>query len=103
MASSWRSWARPGPPDEIRAAVAFASFENMQKMEAGRTFWSSRRMLPRDPNNPQSFKVRRGKVGGYRDDFTAPEIRRIEALVQAELDPVFGYGDAGQPAQAASA
>ena len=92
----------PGTPDEIRAAVEFASFENMQTMEAGRTFWS-RRMLPRDPNNPQSFKVRRGKVGGYRDDFTAPEIRRIEALVQAELDPVFGYGDASQPAQAASA
>ncbi len=93
----------PGTEDEIRAAVAFASFENMQKMEAGRTFWSSRRMLPRDPNNPQSFKVRRGKVGGYRDDFTAAESRRIDALVQAELDPVFGYGAAGQPAQAASA
>ncbi len=94
----------PGTPDEIRAAVEFASFENMQRMEARRTFWSSGgRMLPRDPNNPQSFKVRRGKVGGYRDDFTAAEVRRIEAVIQAELDPVFGYGDAGQPAQAASA
>jgi Sulfotransferase domain len=94
----------PGTQDEVRAAVEFASFENMQRLEARRTFWlSGGHMLPRDRNNPQSFKVRRGKVGGYRDDFTAAEIRRIEAAIQAELDPVFGYGDASQPAHAASA
>jgi Sulfotransferase domain len=93
----------PGTVDEVRDAVAFASFENMQRMEAKRTFWlSGGRMRAKDRGNPQSFKVRRGKVGGWRDDFTAAEIARIEALVEAELDPVFGYGQATPSARAAS-
>ncbi len=90
----------PGTADEIHDAVAFASFENMQRMEAKRTFWWSGRMRPRDRNNPQSFKVRRGKVGGWRDHFTDAEAGRIEALIDAELDPVFGYGTASAPARA---
>jgi hypothetical protein len=93
----------PGTPAEIAEAVAFASFENMQRMEQKRTFWlSGGRMVPKDRSNPQSFKVRRGKVGGWRDDFTDAEARRIEALIESELAPVFGYG-AGDPARAASA
>ncbi len=93
----------PGTADEVRAAVAFASFENMQRMEAKRTFWlSGGRMVPRDRNNPQSFKVRRGKVGGWRDDFSPAEIARIEALIEAELDPVFGYGAASAPVRASA-
>jgi hypothetical protein len=93
----------PGTADEIRDAVAFGSFENMQHLEARRAFWLSGRLRPRDRNDPQSFKVRRGKVGGWRDHFDAAEIARIEALIEAELDPVFGYGQAEPPARAASA
>ena len=92
----------PGTADEVHNAVAFGSFENMQRMEARRTLWLSGRMRPRDRGNPESFKVRRGKVGGWRDHFSAAEIARIEALIAAELDPVFGYGQA-PPARAASA
>ena len=44
----------PGEPDEIAEAVAFASFENMQRMEQRRTFWlSGGRMVARDRSNPQ--------------------------------------------------
>jgi hypothetical protein len=92
----------PGTAEEVHNAVAFGSFENMRQMEARRSFWLSGRMRPRDRDNPQSFKVRRGKVGGWRDHFGAAEIERIEALIEAELDPVFGYGQAA-PARAASA
>jgi len=94
----------PGTPAEIAEAVAFASFDNMRKMEQKRTFWlSGGRMVPKDRSNPQSFKVRRGKVGGWRDDFSAAEVGRIEALIESELAPVFGYGRSGEPARAASA
>jgi Sulfotransferase domain len=93
----------PGTAEEVREAVAFASFENMRQMEAKSSFWWSGRMRPRDRNNPQSFKVRRGKVGGWRDHFSAAETARIEALIEAELDPVFGYGPSEPPARAASA
>jgi hypothetical protein len=92
-----------GTAEEVHNAVAFGSFENMQRMEARRTLWLSGRLRPRDRNNPQSFKVRRGKVGGWRDHFNAAEIARIEALIAAELDPVFGYGQADPPARAANA
>ena len=93
----------PGTADEVHDAVAYGSFENMQRMEARRTLWLSGRLRPRDRNNPQSFKVRRGKVGGWRDHFSAAEIARIEALIATELDPVFGYGEADPPARAANA
>jgi len=94
----------PGTPAEVQEAVAFASFDNMQKMEQKRTFWlSGGRMVPKDRSNPHSFKVRRGKVGGWRDDFSDAEVRRIEELIESELAPVFGYGRSGDPARAASA
>ena len=70
----------PGTEAEIREAVAFASFENMRRLEERGTFWrSGDPMLPRDRSNPQSYKVRRGKVGGYRDDFSAEQLAEIEA------------------------
>jgi hypothetical protein len=94
----------PGTSDEIREAVAFASFENMRKMEANSTFWlSGGSMRPRDRKNPQSFKTRRGKVGGYRDHFDAGEIAKIDRLVAEQLSPVFGYATERSPPQAASA
>ncbi len=47
-------------------AVEYASFENMKKMETSQQF--QRQVLkPGDVNDQESFKVRRGKVGGYRD------------------------------------
>ena len=94
----------PGTPAEIAEAVAFASFENMQRMEQRRTFWlSGGRMVARDRNNPNSFKVRRGKVGGWRDHFTAAEILRIEQLIARDLAPVFGYQAESEAARAANA
>jgi Sulfotransferase domain len=94
----------PGTEDEVREAVAFASFENMRRMEANSTFWlSGGRMRPRDHSNPQSFKTRRGKVGGYRDYFDDGEIAQIDRLVAEQLSPVFGYARPSAPPQAASA
>ncbi len=94
----------PGEPAEIAAAVAFASFENMQKMEQRQTFWlSGGRMVAKDRSNPQSFKVRRGKVGGWRDHFTAEEAALIDQRIARDLAPVFGYHASPGPARAASA
>jgi hypothetical protein len=94
----------PGEPAEIAEAVAFASFENMQRMEQRRTFWlSGGRMVARDRNNPDSFKVRRGKVGGWRDHFTEAEALQIEQQIARELAPVFGYQAPADAPRAASA
>jgi len=85
----------PGTPEEIREAVEFSSYDNMKKMEQKKTFWlSGGRMVPKDRNNPNTYKVRRAKVGGYRDYFDNDQVAQIEALVNDTLSPVFGYGTA---------
>jgi hypothetical protein len=82
----------PGTPEEIREAVEFSSYENMKKMEQKKTFWlSGGRMVPKDRNNPNTYKVRRAKVGGYRDYFDDDQVAQIEALVNSTLSPDFGY------------
>src|SRR5205823_14716906 len=47
-------------------ALEFSRFENMQKLEAAGAF-DSKILHPGDVRDPESFKVRRGKVGGYRE------------------------------------
>ncbi len=81
--------------EELAKCVEFASVDNMRKMEKDTFFRSvGDRMAPRDASNPDSYKVRRAKVGGYRDYFTEDEVARIDALVTDSLSPVYGYGDA---------
>ncbi|HHH35446.1 MAG TPA: sulfotransferase [Gammaproteobacteria bacterium] len=82
----------PGTDEQLREAVRFASVENMKKLEQQKTFWlSGTRMVPKDRKNPDSYKVRRAKVGGYRDYFEDREIETIERLVNDRLAPAFGY------------
>jgi hypothetical protein len=82
----------PASEAEIRDAVAFASFDNMKKLESGRAFrFSGGRIAPRDRDDPNTYKVRRGKVSGYRDYFTAEQNAEIDAFIDSRLSPVFGY------------
>jgi hypothetical protein len=91
--------------DEIAQAVEFAAYDNMKKMEQEQFFkGSGARVRPGDRDNPESFKVRKARVGGYREHFDAQQCAQLDAMVAA-LDPVFGYGspDAGNGALAAEA
>lgn len=82
-------------PEQVQEAVDFAAYENMKKMEEDKFFkGSGARVKPGDKNNPQSFKVRKAKVGGYRDYFTDEQCEQLQQMVN-QLDPMFGYhGDA---------
>lgn len=83
----------PADAARIQEAVDYASFENMKKKEANHSFrMSGGRMAPGDQSNPDSYKTRRAKVGGYRDYFDDDQIAAIDALVTGTLDPVYGYG-----------
>lgn len=85
--------------EEVRAAVEFAAFENLRQKEAS-GFFNTSRLQPGDAANPDSFKVRRGKVGGYRDYFDDAQLVEIEAMIaQARLDR-FGYRPNPLPAGA---
>jgi hypothetical protein len=76
---------------DISDATVFASFENLKKIEIGNTF-NTTRLRQGSSTDPDSSKVRRGKVGGYRDYFDKPVVEGLERIVANELDPVFGYG-----------
>ena len=81
----------------IDAAVEYSSFENMKKREGESKFHlAGSRLAPRDRDNPHSYKVRRAKVGGYRDYFTDEEVERIDTLLVDSLHSVFGYGIEGR-------
>lgn len=82
----------PGSDQQVQEAVDYAAYDNMKKLEAQKGMQASgQRVKPGDKDNPDSFKVRRGKVGGYRDYFTDEQLAEIDRLVEQKLDPVFGY------------
>ncbi len=76
---------------QIAAAVDFAAYESLKKLEED-GFFRSDILQPAKAGDPDSFKVRRGKVGGYRDYFTAEQVAAIDRIVSNELDPRLGYG-----------
>jgi hypothetical protein len=76
--------------EQLRAAVEFASFDNLKQLERQR-FFQSRKMQPRDSSDPDTFKVRRGKVSGHRDYFDTEERAALDRMVAARLSPTFGY------------
>ncbi len=78
---------------ELEDCATFASVENMRKMEqenAGK-LTASTRLKPGDANDPSSFKVRRAKVGGWRDYVSGDQADAIDAMVRETLSPKFGY------------
>ena len=77
-------------PDETLAeAIEHASFERVQQRE--RTGAAKQKALRAwNPNDPESFKARRGKIGGYVDYLTEEQIAEVERRLQ-RLDPLYGY------------
>ena len=77
---------------QVNAAVDYSSYENMKSMESKQQFrLAGGRMMPRDKDNPDSYKVRRAKVGGYRDYFSDEEVAAIDARLAETLDSLFRY------------
>jgi hypothetical protein len=82
-------------PDEagVRDAVEYARFDNMRRLEEGlQVSASGRRLVPGKRGKSDSYKVRRAKVGGWRDYFDEEQIAALDARVKAMLRPGFGYG-----------
>lgn len=69
-------------------SVRRSSFANMQLAESSRRYGLT--LSPIDPDDPDSRKVRRGKVGGFRDHFGDEDLRFAEHALR-DLHPAFGY------------
>jgi hypothetical protein len=86
-------------PDQegVRDAVEYARFDNMRRLEEElKVSASGRRLIPGKLGKSDSYKVRRAKVGGWRDYFDEAEIAALDARVKSRLRPGFGYGPTEQ-------
>jgi hypothetical protein len=84
----------------ISGAASFGDFENMKALERAGYFASGR--LGGGNEDPNSFKVRRGRIGGYVEHFGVDGAVALDAFVESHLDPSFGYGRLQEPIRALS-
>ena len=88
--------------EALERAVEISSFENMRRLELGAAGVSGSEFVsemneskkdslrPANAGDPDSYKVRRGKVGGYRDYLAQSEIEFLDRVLE-KLDPGYGY------------
>lgn len=81
----------PAPIDAaaFSHALDFSHFDNMKNLEAAGAF-RSKILQAGDVEDPESFKVRRGKVGGYQEYLLADDQAYARQAMRA-LDQRFGY------------
>ena len=77
-------------PAEIEQAVKFGSFDSLANKEKS-GFFKTGRLSAKEPDDETTRKVRKGKIGGYRDYFTEQQIQHLDHLVRQQLDPFYGY------------
>lgn len=82
----------PITPAEIHQAIDYASFQNMRKMEVeGSDQLRVGVMAARNIDRPESFKVRKGTIGGYKSELSPESIAFIDSVVETQLDPTYLY------------
>ena len=75
----------PIDPDLVKEAVEFSSFSNMKKMESQRKF-KNKRIEPYDPHNLNSVKVRKGRVGGHKQDLSQEDLQWVNGRLNNSLN-----------------
>lgn len=77
--------------DTIREAVEYGRFDNMRQLEATNAMGTSA-LSARDAADTESYKTRKGEVGGYREYLDGEDLRTVEQTIMERLDPWFdGY------------
>jgi Sulfotransferase domain len=76
----------------IESAVKFSEFKNMKKLEESSYFSGyvgSQQMIPRKFEDNDSFKTRKGKIGGYVDHLNSNDIEYISTKVLEASLPIY--------------
>jgi hypothetical protein len=76
--------------DALRRAVRLTTFDRMQQLEKSDAL-RSRALRARDADDVESFRVRRGVVGGFREYLSPQDVAWIDGRVERALDPVYRY------------
>jgi hypothetical protein len=80
----------------LEDAVDFASFEKLRDKEQS-GYFDNRSLSLRDAGDPETRKVRRGRVAGYRDDLTPEQTAWVDELIETRLASAYGYGGGSEP------
>lgn len=88
LAEALRFLGEEPEPAAIRKAIERAQFDRLQSMEQKGEF-DSGRLTAADREDKDSFKVRRGKVGGYTDYFDQDQQQILNELVTKTLSSCF--------------
>lgn len=80
----------------IDSAIKFASFANMRHMQENLEYNSHSRyyyfyFIPADRNDKESYKTRRGKVGGFVDYLDKKDIEYLNKRIKKSLSDFYGY------------
>lgn len=87
----------PADREAVAEAVSYASFENMKRMEReGQLATDRHRFGSVRGSDGEAFKLRRAKVGGYRDYFTEDQAAYLGDLIQTHLTSELGYGESAR-------
>lgn len=71
-------------PDLVQATVDEAALENMKRLSVTRAY-AGTPLAPRDPRNPDSFKIRTGGDDSYTSLFTAEDIAFIDTVMDSVI------------------
>ncbi|MFP4620043.1 MAG: sulfotransferase domain-containing protein [Bacteroidales bacterium] len=77
--------------DQLKKIIWFYQFNNMQKLEKHGYFKKSfkRVLYPKDMNDQESYKTRKGKVGGFHEYFSDEDIEYCNQVMKEFPNPFY--------------
>ena len=73
----------------LDGAITFASFDSMRELEK-KDFFKDNRLRAKDANDPNTFKVRKGTVGGFREELSDSDLQYVNQEC-TRLSQAFNY------------
>jgi len=81
---------------QIDDAVDFGSFDKLREKERS-GYFDNRSLTLRNASDPETLKVRRGEVGGYRSDLSEEQLAWVDEQIETRLVGAYGYGGGDEP------
>lgn len=81
---------------QIEDAVDFGSFDKLREKEQS-GYFDNRSLTLRNASDPETLKVRRGEVGGYRGDLSEEQLAWVDEQIETRLVSAYGYGSGDEP------
>lgn len=73
----------------LKEAIQESSFSKMKKVESQNEL-NDERLKPTDVNDAESYKVRKGKIGGYKEYLNSEDISYVNGEIK-KLNKIFKY------------